>query len=574
MAKIILRAGKVAIKIILPLLILCLIFYVVKAIIPAQADVGVVQETLDNEQLSILFEQAELFVDMGKHPQAEQVLEDIIQTYPETEYALDAQRRLTCMYVFSGNSELAETNYQELVDNFSEYAGIERAICDVADAYRARNLHPQKAIEIYRYLLDTWSESDQAIWAQSGLIQSYITQRDEAGAQAAIEELLTGYPQNENKPEIAIYIANDYWHSNPQALELFEYAINTWPDNKDAIWARAGQIRANIALGNYFDVPEAVDELLKQFSESELIAEAVLSIADNYYDVRKYENSLELYEYIMNTWPDDKDAVRAGAGIIRSNIGLGNELDVPGAINELHTQFSGNEYIAEAVFNIAGSYYDVKKHEEALVLYQYILNTFPDCRDEDVVRARTGIIRTNIALGDETNTQQELDQLVAEFSNSPGLPEELCIIGEDYGVKGYEAKSQGLETQAEEYFQKAVSVWERVIHEFPACEFVARAYYCSAGCYELELSEYEKAIEYYQQVLDNWSYFDYKRASYSQFGIARCYENLGKSGKISQEEAATRINQACNNLIANYPETNPVIIQTARKFLDGNQVSE
>ena len=56
---------------------------------------GVVQETPDNEQLSALFEQAELFVDTGKHPQAEQVLEDIIQTYPGTEYALDAQRRLT-----------------------------------------------------------------------------------------------------------------------------------------------------------------------------------------------------------------------------------------------------------------------------------------------------------------------------------------------------------------------------------------------------------------------------------------------------------------------------------------------
>ena len=95
MAKIILRAGKVAIKIILPLVIIGLIFYSVKVLVPAQADVGVVQETPDNEQLSALFEQAELFVDTGKHPQAEQVLEDIIQTYPGTEYALDAQRRLT-----------------------------------------------------------------------------------------------------------------------------------------------------------------------------------------------------------------------------------------------------------------------------------------------------------------------------------------------------------------------------------------------------------------------------------------------------------------------------------------------
>ena len=403
------------------------------------------------------------------------------------------------MYVFSGNSELAETNYQELVDNLSEYAGIERAICDVADAYRARNLRPQKAIEIYRYLLDTWSESDQAIWAQSGLIQSYITQGDEAGAQAAIEELLTGYPQDENKPDIVIYIANEYWHSNPQALELFEYAMSAWPDNKDAIWARAGLIRANIALGNYLDVPEAVDELLKQFSESELIAEAVLSIADNYYDVRKYENSLELYEYVMSTWPDDKDAVRAGAGIIRSNIGLGNELDVPEAIDELRAQFSGSEFIAEAVFNIAGSYYDVRKYENALELYQYTLNTFPDCRDEDVTRARAGIIRANIALDNHATAETEIDRFITDFKHHPEFTESINRIEESYYNKVFLV--EGL---VEEDWLRPVEMWEKVLAADPNFFYNdPDLYYFIAGCYH-NLGEYESALEYFDFTALNW----------------------------------------------------------------------
>jgi len=560
MAKIILRAGKVAIKIILPLVILGLIFYSVKVLVPAQAEVGSFPD-----ELSAQFDQAETYQEQGRYAEAEQIYQSIIERYPLTDYHFEAQRQLTILYINWDKPAEAEAALQEFVRIYSNYAGVAEAVCEVFDRYREFN--PGKAIEIFQYALDTWPESDHAMWAQAGLVQSYLVLEDKAGAQAAIEKLLTGYSEDENIADIVIYIANEYWHSNPQVLELYEYAISTWPDNKDAIWAQAGLIRANIVLGNDLNVPEAVDELLEQFSESEFIVEAVLSIAGGYYDVRKYENARQLYEYAISTWPDNKDAVWAGAGIIRANIDLGNDLNVPEVVDELRKQFYGSEFIAEAVFSIAGNYYDVGKYENALDLHQYTLNTFPDCRDEDVTRARARIIRANIALGDDTNTQEGLDELIAEFADSPGLPELILQIGGAYSMQARWRAMDGDTESEKASYQYAISVWERLLQEFPDSEAVSHAYYFSARCYE-RLGKYDNAIEHFETVLRDWPGYQY--AWNVQFLLGRCYGRLKEAGVISKVkvEAYTEIRVVYEQLLQDYP--NCPAARAAQDWLDHN----
>ena len=83
MAKIILRAGKVAIKIILPLVIIGLIFYSVKALVPAQAEVA-----SGPEELAAQFDEAEAYQEKGQYEDAEQVYLGILDNHPGTDDAL------------------------------------------------------------------------------------------------------------------------------------------------------------------------------------------------------------------------------------------------------------------------------------------------------------------------------------------------------------------------------------------------------------------------------------------------------------------------------------------------------
>jgi len=158
----------------------------------------------------------------------------------------------------------------------------------------------------------------------------------------------------------------------------------------------------------------------------------------------------------------------------------------------------------------------------------------------------------DIGLGNDPNAQAAIDSLIADFNDHPALPEAVFIIGEQYYNEAFRCENEGLETEARDYFRKAVAIWERIIEELPVkLPQTAHAWYFSAVCYR-RLCEYENAIQYYQVVVDNWP--DYQFAWNAQFLIARCFERLARLGRIPIAEAAPQIRQACEKVFANYPD--------------------
>jgi tetratricopeptide (TPR) repeat protein len=119
---------------------------------------------------------------------------------------------------------------------------------------------------------------------------------------------------------------------------------------------------------------------------------------------------------------------------------------------------------------------------------------------------------------------------------------------------------QGLDTEARDYFTKAIAVSEKIITKLSKSTATADPYYLSAAadsyylsavCYR-RLGEYEKAIERYREVVDSWP--DYERACSAQFSIGRCYEKLEESGDLNESEANALIEQAYSSVIESYPE--------------------
>ena len=93
----------------------------------------------------------------------------------------------------------------DLGDDAGAQAGMERLLADLAGhdekweavsriAYRYRKLENyEQAIEVYQSFLQKWPDDDCAMHAQRGLVLSRIALGDDAGAQAATEELLTNF---------------------------------------------------------------------------------------------------------------------------------------------------------------------------------------------------------------------------------------------------------------------------------------------------------------------------------------------------------------------------------------------
>lgn len=175
--------------------------------------------------------------------------------------------------------------------------------------------------------------------------------------------------------------------------------------------------------------------------------------------------------------------------------------------------------------------------------------------------AKMDMAKTDIALGNYAAADKTVDILIADFSDQPELPTAIFILGEQYYNKAFLKERQGDSEQGKEYYRKTLCVWERIITELPPSAMTAQAYYSMAGCYE-SLGEYEKAIEYCETVANTWPNFNAWRV---QFMIARCYEDLEKSGRIGATHAAAEIRQVCEKL-ADDPD--PQATKAARGLLN------
>ncbi|HIJ72130.1 MAG TPA: tetratricopeptide repeat protein [Planctomycetes bacterium] len=309
------------------------------------------------------FDQAEVYDNNGQYAQAAQAYQNIILQHAGTEHALTAQERLTRMCVYSSQFQEAQTAYQELVNNYSEQAGIVEAICEVADSHLYLN-RPQKALEICRYVLETWPNSEDIMWAQAIIVKAYIQLQDADSAQAAYTNLLNNYSSHTKIPEAIYDIAQVYREPNPQkALELYEYAMSTWPDysnwgdKNDAMLYRRDLVLLKLDLKDEAGAQAAYESMTALSQDNIVTAEAVTDVADAYLRTGNAQKARELFEYAQN--------LLSGTGVsemwnqfnlVKTDISSGNDPNFQ-SLMSLISGFSQEPDLPAAIFTIAEHYY-------------------------------------------------------------------------------------------------------------------------------------------------------------------------------------------------------------------------
>jgi len=513
MAKIVLRAGKVAIKIIILFAIFGLTFYSIKILTPARAQTEPAHSGLADE-LAL----AQTYQEQGQYAQAEQIYQSIIERYPLTDYDFEAQTQLVILYINWNKPADAEAALQELTSIFSEHPGISQSVYDIAEWYREFN--SRKAIEIFQYVLDNYPDSNDAIWSQLGVVQSNVALGNDMAAQAAYEDMLSNFSANKDISSAMCGVAEAFceFEKYGKALEIHQYVLTNLPEAEGALFSLAGIARVYIGLRDETSAQSAIEKLLAGYSKEENISEAVVSIADEYCYLNP-QKALELYQYVLDNIPDGEEEIWATSGLARAYIALGNDPNAQNVIDALLVQFSESEFIANAVCGIAESYCDAGEYEKALELYQYTLQTRPDCRSQYVILAMAGKISANIGLENHATAETEIDELIDEFSNHPDFPETISPIEEDYFDKVFLVK--GL---TEEDWLRPIWMWEKVLSA--DANFFYNdpdLYYFIASCYH-NLGEYENALEYFDFTALNWP--DKKTGRDAQIMLSKVEQKL------------------------------------------------
>jgi len=225
--------------------------------------------------------------------------------------------------------------------------------------------------------------------------------------------------------------------------------------------------------------------------------------------------------------------------------------------------------LAKEVFQIGDIYIEMDNTEKARTLYQQVLDEWPE--SQYVFNAYAGFIKADIHDGYDEAAMTGIDALIANYKDNSGLPFAVFQFGEQYWDMAQSERRKDnpmavppqilpakqevvISDKTKDYYTNAQNIWEKIIQDMPSSSMAYQAYRYAAEACKI-IGQNDKAIEYFQAVVDNWP--DDDMASHCLNMIADVYRTVQDSGALSQSEAESRMKQVYELLATDYPDSAP-----------------
>jgi tetratricopeptide (TPR) repeat protein len=478
-----------------------------------------------------------------------------VEHFPSDMYAMRSQTEIVYSRLRKGDGATTDAAIDKLLSVFSDQPTLPKEIYQITERYKKLGKN-DKALVLHQYSVEHFPNEMYAMWSQVEIVYSHIRDGNEPAADAAFDKLVAVFSSQPTLPKEIYQIALKYNQSkrNDKALELHQHnAEHSSRDDMYTMWSQVEIIKSHIRDGNEPAADAGYDKLLAVFSGQPTLPKEIYQLANTYSNAGRNDKAGQLYQYILKTWPGDKYAMLA-KNSLAGGTHLNDELSVKETVDSLLSDFSKNKDIAKSLSENVAKYYKAGSYEKVAQLCQYVINNWRDDAAA-VICGKLELAKVRIAESNDVAVKAIMDELAAAYGGHTDLPQAIFQIGEEYYNKALNTKGEPNlpEARPGEYYQKALAVWERIIEELPDSNstIAAHAHYFSAVCYR-KLGKYEKAIEYFQKVVDRWP--DYQYAWSAQCLIGECYEKLQSSGKLSASEAEPLIEQAYQAVIEKYPD--------------------
>jgi len=153
----------------------------------------------------------------------------------------------------------------------------------------------------------------------------------------------------------------DYYYEAGQydsALLLYEYVLSAWPDSENAIFAKFGVVRCNIRKGNTQEAGTALNQLLDNLPSEMDLSVDVTDVARAYLETGEYESAQQLYQYVIDTWPESEDVIMAYSSVGWCQAAKGEDSQAMATLSFVLDGYAGHPNLGNAVLDISEPYYE------------------------------------------------------------------------------------------------------------------------------------------------------------------------------------------------------------------------
>jgi len=285
-----------------------------------------------------LFDGGVIYYDMEDYNNAITTFQQLINDYPDSEYADDAQYFIGYINEKKlGYYIQALLEYQKLIDNYPNSEFADDAQLGTGNCYYATKDYSH-AIEEYRKLIDDYSGSSLLPLAQYSIGQSYRKLANHAQAIIEFTKTIENYPESDYAAPAQYYIASSYYDAQDynQAILEFQITIDNYPDST---WL--GESEILIAPCAQYYIGWCYGQKLKQ-----------------------WEEAISAYQLVIDNYPNS-------------------------------TWSNGQEIPPDAQYQIGWCYEQLELWCEAVVSYQLVIDNYPGTTWSEQAEERLSIISVN-----------------------------------------------------------------------------------------------------------------------------------------------------------------------------------
>jgi len=267
-----------------------------------------------------LFDSGVIYYNMGYYNEAINTFAQLVNDYPESKYADDAQYYIGYINEKKlGYYIQALLEYQELINNYLDSPYADDAQLGIGNCYYATYDYSH-AIEAYQKVIDNYPQSSLLALAQYSIAQSYRKLANYEQAILEFTKVIENYPESDYAAPAQYYIAYSYYEAKnyePAILEfqktIDNYPDSTWPGESDRLIAPCAQYYIGYCygqkLGQWEEAILAYQKVIDNYPNStwsngqEIPPDAQYEIGWSYEQLERWCEAIDAYQLVIDNYP-------------------------------------------------------------------------------------------------------------------------------------------------------------------------------------------------------------------------------------------------------------------------------
>ncbi|MFH1897585.1 MAG: tetratricopeptide repeat protein [Candidatus Desantisbacteria bacterium] len=536
--------------------------------------IGSYKKLIDNYSESVFLENAyyllgEMFYLCQDYTSASVKYQEFMQKYPRSELVAFTRYKLACIYLKLKDYTAAIDNFEAIVRQYPKHS-IAPSAQFMVGISRMELQQYSKACFDFGVIVNQYPASDLVPDALYKIGWCYLEQENYKLAASTLQRLIDQYSNHPLIPRAYLLAGNCYY-----MLKNYESTIAAYKkvlDQSDQTELHEVAIylinRAYYAQENYDSVISGYHYMLNNLppGKSKWRAFAYLMIAEAYYQKGDIEDSKEIYETIINDYPESDAVFYAQDGLIWYCLQKG----------EYETAFQKRQKLKESMalknieptgmdvnrqYEIANGLFNQKKYTEALEVYESFVKDYPDNQF-----VPEGLYRMGLCYYQLEYYREAIDvwqKLKDTYKEHPIAIDALAKIADTY-------------FRAQEY-DKAIVVYQEIVKNYPRSPNGKDARLRIGQSYYNAMND-EKAIAEFQGFID--TYPDDPKASDAlsaiEASLYRQEKKLLASGDKEENSTAAIINML-RGFITKYPKSklaSEMQFHLAQKYFEIEQYAQ